>query len=52
MGDWMEAYRLYSPTDENDTAYLALALHLDSTFWSEDAELKTGLRARGFDRFV
>ena len=52
IGDWMEAWRLCSPTDENDTAYIALALHLDAKFWSEDEELKTGLRARGFDRFV
>ena len=52
IGHWMEAYRLCSPTDENDTAYVALALHLDADLWSEDEELKTGLRARGFDRFV
>ena len=50
IGDWMEAWRLCSPTDENDTAYIALALHLDAKFWSEDEELKAGLRARGFDR--
>ena len=52
IGDWMEAYRLCSPTDEKDTAYVALALHLDATIWSEDEELKTGLRTRGFGRFV
>ena len=52
IGHWMEAYRLCSPTDEKDTAYVALALHLDAALWSEDEELKDGLRARGFDRFV
>ena len=52
IGDWMEAYRLCSPTDEKDTAYVALALHLDAKLWSEDDELKAGLRTRGFDRFV
>ena len=52
IGDWMEAYRLCSPTDEKDTAYVALALHLDAKIWSEDEELKAGLRARGFDRFL
>ena len=52
IGDWMEAFRLCSPTDEKATAYIALALHLDAKFWSEDEELKAGLRARGFDRFV
>ena len=49
IGDWMEAWRLCSPTDENDTAYIALALHLDAKFWSEDEELQAGLRVRGFD---
>ena len=52
VGDWMEASRLCSPTDEKDTAYVALALHLDAQIWSEDEKLKTGLRARGFDRFA
>ena len=52
IGDWMEAYRLCSPTDEKDTAYVALALHLEAKLWSEDDELKAGLRTRGFDRFV
>lgn len=52
IGCWMEAYCLCAPTDEKDTAYMALALHLEAELWTEDAELKTGLRARGFDRFV
>ena len=52
IGHWMEAYRFCSPTDEKDTAYVALALHLEAELWSEDEELKSGLRARGFDRFV
>ena len=52
IGHWMEAWRLCSPIDEKDTACLALTLHLDAQFWSEDEESKAGLRARGFDRFV
>ena len=48
---WMEAYRLCREVDEKDTAYVALALHLDGRLWTHDSELKIGLRARGFDRF-
>jgi predicted nucleic acid-binding protein len=51
MGTWLEAYRLCKDTDENDTPYIALTLHLDGRFWTEDDILKTGLRARSFDRF-
>ena len=47
----MEAYRLCREVDEKDTAYVALALHLDGRLWTHDSELKIGLRARGFDRF-
>ncbi len=51
VGTWVEAYRLCKGIDENDTAYVALALHLDGRLWTEDHELKTALQARGFDRF-
>lgn len=51
VGTWMEAYRLCRPVDENDTPYVALTLHLDGRLWTDDAVLKSGLRAAGFDRF-
>ncbi len=51
VGVWMEAYRLCKDVDENDTPYIALTLHLDGRLWTEDAELKQALRARGFDAF-
>ena len=51
LGTWVEAFRLCAPTDEKDTSYVALALHLDAELWTEDEELKTGLRTRGFTRF-
>lgn len=51
VGTWLEAYRICKGIDENDTAYVALTLHLDGRFWTEDATLKSGLRARRFDRF-
>ena len=51
VGTWVEAYRLCKGIDEKDTPYVALALHLEGRLWTEDDELKTGLRARAFDRF-
>lgn len=51
VGTWVEAYRLCKGIDENDTAYVALTLHMDGRFWTEDNALKVSLRARGFDRF-
>ena len=51
IGTWLEARRLCAPTDPKDTPYIALALHHDAELWSEDAALKTGLIARGFNRF-
>ena len=51
MGTWVEAYRLCKETDDKDTPYVALTLHMEGRFWTEDNELKTALRARGFDRF-
>jgi predicted nucleic acid-binding protein len=50
LGLWMEAHRLCKDVDENDTPYVALTLHLDGRLWTEDAELKKGLRAKGFER--
>ena len=47
----MEAYRLCKGIDEKDTPYVALTLHMDGRFWTEDEQLKTALRVRGFDRF-
>ena len=51
IGTWMEAHRLCHGVDLKDTPYIALTLHLDALLWTEDEELKTGLRAKGFDRF-
>ncbi|MGH7952467.1 MAG: PIN domain-containing protein [Limisphaerales bacterium] len=51
MGTWIEAYRLCGSIDENDTVYVAVTLHLDGQFWTEDDKLKKVLRARGFNRF-
>jgi predicted nucleic acid-binding protein len=51
MGTWIEAFRLCKGTDVNDTPYIALTLHMDGRFWTEDDKLKSALRLRNFDRF-
>jgi len=51
IGTWMEARRLCRDVDMKDTAFVALTLHLDGRLWTTDAELETGLRAKGFVQF-
>jgi predicted nucleic acid-binding protein len=51
LGTWMEARRLCRDVDPKDAPFVALALHLDAHLWTSDTELKTGLRAKGFNRF-
>ena len=51
IGTWMEARRLCRDVDLKDAPFVALT-HLDGRLWSDDEELKSRLRARGFDRFL
>ncbi|MEY2466845.1 MAG: hypothetical protein QOD03_1366 [Verrucomicrobiota bacterium] len=51
LGDWLEARRLCSDIDEKDTPFVALAIHLNARLWTQDDELKNGLRAKGFNLF-
>ena len=51
IGTWVEGRRLCAGVDPKDAPFVTLTLHLDGCLWSDDAELKTGLRAKGFDRF-
>ena len=51
IGTWMEARRLCREVDPKDSPFVALTLHLGGRLWTGDDELKTGLRAQGFDRF-
>jgi predicted nucleic acid-binding protein len=51
LGLWMEAHRLCKDVDEKDTPYVAVTLHLEGRLWTEDAQLKQALRAKGFDGF-
>lgn len=48
---WDEAFDLCRGIDQEDTPHVALTLALDGLLWTGDNALKTGLRARGFDRF-
>jgi predicted nucleic acid-binding protein len=51
LGVWLEARRLCSGVDEKDTPFIALTIHLNAQLWTEDDELKKGLRAKGFGLF-
>lgn len=51
VGTWIEAHRLCRDIDEKDAPYIPLTLHLDGRLWTDDEELKAGLRAKGFDAF-
>ena len=51
LGVWLEARRLCSGIDEKDTPFIALAIHLNACLWTEDDELKKGLRAKEFNLF-
>lgn len=49
--NFFNAFHLCKGVDENDTTYVALTLELDAELWTRDNVLKSGLRAKGFDRF-
>lgn len=51
IGSWAEAFRLCRDVDEKDTPYVALALELDAEIWTNDNELKIGLKKKGFVKF-
>ena len=51
LGTWLEARRLCHGIDEKDTPFVALTIHLNARLWTDDAELKAGLRARNFNLF-
>jgi predicted nucleic acid-binding protein len=52
IGIWLEARRLCHDIDEKDTPFIALTIHPNARLWTEDAELKVGLRAKGFNLFL
>jgi len=51
LGTWLEARRLCCEIDVKDTPFVALTIHLNARLWTEDQELKSGLRERKFGLF-
>jgi predicted nucleic acid-binding protein len=51
IGTWLEARRLCHGIDEKDAPFIALTIHLNARLWTEDTELKNGLRAKDFRLF-
>jgi predicted nucleic acid-binding protein len=51
LGSWAESWRLCRDVDENDTAYVALALDQQAELWTGDRTLEAGLRKKGFTSF-
>jgi len=51
VGSWAEAFRMCREVDEKDAPYVALALELDAGIWTNDNELKIGLKKKGFINF-
>jgi predicted nucleic acid-binding protein len=48
---WEQAEELCRDVDPQDKPHVALTLALDGLLWTGDKALKTGLKAKGFDRF-
>jgi predicted nucleic acid-binding protein len=46
-----EAYNLCWDVDAKDTPFVALTIELGGQLWTNDKELKNGLRDKGFDAF-
>lgn len=51
VASWREAWELVKDVDEKVLSYLAMTMELDARLWTDDKELKNGLKAKGFDRF-
>ena len=51
LGNFIEAYKLCSNVDENDTPFVALTIELEGELWTRDDTLKRGLIKKGFNSF-
>ena len=52
VASWKQAMNLTHDVDIKDVPNVALTIELESKLWTNDAELKNGLRAKGFDEFI
>ena len=50
--NYLAAYQLCKDIDEEDTAYLAVAIEFDVKLISKDEKLVNGLRAKGFQNII
>ncbi len=51
VDSWREAWELVKDIDEKDVSYLAMTIELNARLWTNDMELKNGLKSKGFDHF-
>ena len=51
LGSWVEASRLCSDVDPDDTPLVALALQMPGKLWTNDEPLRTHLIRMGFSNF-
>ena len=49
---WKQAMNLTHDVDVKDVPNVALTIELEGKLWTSDAELKDGLRKKGFDEFI
>ena len=52
VASWKQAMNLAHDVDIKDVPNIALTIELEGKLWTNDAELKNGLRAKGFDEFI
>ena len=48
---WKQAMQLVHDIDIKDLPNIALTIELEAKLWTNDSELKEGLRAKGFNEF-
>jgi predicted nucleic acid-binding protein len=52
ISSWKEAMKLAHDVDIKDVPNIALTIELAAQLWTNDNELKKGLRAKGFNDFI
>ena len=52
VSSWKQAMNLVHDVDIKDLPNVALTIELEGKLWTNDNELKDGLRAKGFNDFI